>query len=590
MPIHDTSYRSILNHLARSMITRSLVSAVLTAAALSTTAANATDWSLVDQQLEQTIGMPDVGGCMVGAYQNGEVAFARGYGMAVAEHNIPLSADIKMDIGSISKQFTTLSALIAEQHGYINMQDEIHKYLPELPEYGADITLDMLAFHTNGIYPHFYVADFLRQVEVGVVHEHERLEQLSRFTTLNFPPGESWAYNNTGFLLLNIIIERTTGLTLREFSTHYIFKPLGMLDTFYYDNYAEVIPRMATGYSVLADGSYRKAPRIEDTVGAGGLLTTVNDFAKYQQNFEQPTIGKNPKALMKKLLQVGTSGDGQPLSNGYGYGMWHGKHQGHYSLSHGGTTEGFHSYYRRYPEDRFAVLISCNRDDISREEVINIVTGVRFDQDHGTISNPALVEQLATLADQFTGLYLNPDAILPSATVNFDGNSLLISTPLGVYRFVNANTNTANSFTFTSRDKAPSTGYEFDQITLSQPAPDAQWQLDYSSDLVPRAVLTQQQQYTPTVKEQKALVGNYQHRDTGICHRISLDNGVLMLDPGNGAQSIELKQESADLWFSNPAEFVRISKHKGGKVARYSFNQLLMRGIEFHRAKGCHNE
>lgn len=550
--------------------------------------ATATDWQALDQELAQFIGESDIGGCVVGAYENANIVFARGYGMAVTEHQIPLGPNIKMDIGSISKQFTVLAALIAEQHGFFSMQDKVHTHLPELPDYGAPVTLDMLAFHTSGIYPHFYVSDFLEQVEVGVISELKRLQQVSRFNTLNFPPGEGWMYNNTGFLMLNLIIERSTGLTLREFSEKYIFEPLGMNNTHFYDNYAEVIPNMAAGYEAADGGGYRRAPRIEDTVGAGGLLSTLNDFARYQGFFTNPTLGKNPQELLQKFLRVGTDGEGEPLSNGYGYGIWHGQHRGSHTISHGGTTDGFHSYFRRFMDDDFAVLVSCNRGDIPRDQVFNKVVDARYGKQDLAQPSHAFARLMGKIGDQISGSYLNPEGLFVSVDVSVDAGILQAITPLGIYRFANASEFSGNSIRFVSTDlTADSAGYEMDTITLQRGADKTDWEFEYRSDLVPGAVLSRQTPKQGYSTPDLDLTGTYIHRDSGVCQRIYLEDSALLLDPGNKGKPLPLTRKTPELYIFSGSDFIHIRQNQRGKVRAYTFNRLLFRGVTFERTKHC---
>src|SRR5215475_2588927 len=197
---------------------------------------------------------PDSPGCALGVIKDGKLIYSRGYGMANLEHNIANSPKLVYDIGSTSKQFTAASILLLAAQGKLSLDDDVRKYIPELPVYQEPITIRQMLHHTSGL------RDYMPLVTLAGVNlndtmtEDDTLRLIVRQKGLDVTPGAEWYYSNTGYFLLSIIVKRVSGKSLAEFAKEQIFDPLGMKSTIYLDNHKRIVPRRATGYGVTQGG------------------------------------------------------------------------------------------------------------------------------------------------------------------------------------------------------------------------------------------------------------------------------------------------------------------------------------------------
>ena len=171
-------------------------------------------------------------GCALGVGQGGVPVYARGYGMSDLQHGVPITPQSIFHVASVSKQFTAFAVGLLAQDGKISLDDDVRKYIPELPVYGKTITIRHLIYHTSGIRDQWellgmagwrYPDDLFTQEDV--------LDIVVRQKALNFSPGDEYVYSNSGYSLLAMIVQRVSGKTLREFANQRIFQPLGMTST-----------------------------------------------------------------------------------------------------------------------------------------------------------------------------------------------------------------------------------------------------------------------------------------------------------------------------------------------------------------------
>src|SRR5580765_7890850 len=180
-------------------------------------------------------------GCALAVARAGKIIYEKGYGLANIEQNVDITPQSIFDIASTSKQFTAASVLLLEKQGKLSVNDDIRKYIPELPDYGQKITILQLLNHTSGLrdYPTLMT---LAGIPIdGVTTDTDALGLITRQKALNFAPGSEWLYSNTGFFLLSAIVQRVSGKTLREFAAENIFAPLEMRHTQYRDSHTSLI-------------------------------------------------------------------------------------------------------------------------------------------------------------------------------------------------------------------------------------------------------------------------------------------------------------------------------------------------------------
>jgi CubicO group peptidase (beta-lactamase class C family) len=298
---------------------------------------------------------PDVPGCAVGVRLGSAAPSLRTYGSADLEHDVPIDPNTVFEAGSVSKQFTAALVLILIEQGKLALDDDVRKYIPELPDYGAPITVAQLLGHTSGL------RDWEGIVEIAgwprttrVYTGKDALGTAVRQRSLNFQPGSAFSYTNTGYVLLANIVERVSGESLARFSSRHIFNPLGMTSTQWRDDFTRVVKRRAVAYNVDSSGYHQLMP-LDDVVGPGGLLTTVGDLLKWNEALDAGALGR---FVTTELQRASTLSDGRTIA--YARGLYLGDHHGARKIWHAGETAGYEAFLARYPDARLSIAILCN--------------------------------------------------------------------------------------------------------------------------------------------------------------------------------------------------------------------------------------
>jgi len=302
---------------------------------------------------------PDTPGCAVGVAAGGAALVLRAYGSADLEHDVPIREDTVFEAGSVSKQFTAASILLLVQQGKLALTDDVHRYLPELPHYGAPVTIDELLSHTSGLRDWGEVEALAGWPRTSRNYTPADVLAITvRQKSLNYPPGTAYSYTNTGFNLLAFIVERISGQTLARFSQEHLFTPLEMMHTSWRDDFRRIVKGRAVAYQALPAGGYQQQMPFEDTYGHGGLLTTVGDLLKWNEALTRGALGA---PLSAALAQPATLNDGKPI--GYGRGLFVGSWRGTPELAHSGATAAYRAWLGRYPQERLSIALLCNSTD-----------------------------------------------------------------------------------------------------------------------------------------------------------------------------------------------------------------------------------
>src|SRR5439155_4859485 len=277
-------------------MTRALVLTILTAGAI---AAQPTEAK--QAQADRIFGdfNTHTPGCAVGVAQRGVVVLKSGYGMADLERNVPITADTLFESGSVAKQFTAAALLLLAQQGKISLDDPLRKYLPEIPDYGAPLTIRHVMSHLSGLREWRVIAAFSGIGEGShVLSNQDLLRMASKQRALNFPPGTAYSYTNTGFNILTIAIERAlaNGKTFQDFTREAIFEPLQMTHTRWRDDFRAVVSNRALAYGRVPSGGWIQQTPIENIIGACGMLSTAGDWLLWNDNFTHTKVGGPPLA------------------------------------------------------------------------------------------------------------------------------------------------------------------------------------------------------------------------------------------------------------------------------------------------------
>lgn len=322
---------------------------------------------------------PDSPGCAVGALRDGKFVYERGYGMANLDYDIPNSPGLVYYVGSDSKQFTAASIALLVLDGKIGLEDNIRKYIPEMPDYGTPITIDHLLHHTSGIRDIYTLMSLGGLRLEDVFSDSEEIALIARQKELNFKPGDDYLYSNSGYFLLAEIVKRVTGESLREFADQRIFKPLGMTHTHFHDDPGHVMKGRAMSYEPDGHGGYRISYLQNfDKIGAGGLYTTVEDLARWDENYYTHRVGGDALQAMIHRRGVLNRGDTIPYAFGNNVTTFRGLRVD----EHGGSLMGYKAEILRFPDQHFSVLATCNLGSINpgplAEQVAEVHLGDRM--------------------------------------------------------------------------------------------------------------------------------------------------------------------------------------------------------------------
>jgi CubicO group peptidase (beta-lactamase class C family) len=246
----------------------------------------------------------------------------------------------------------------------------VRKHVPELPDYGVPLTIRHMLTHTSGLRDWGSIASIAGAPRTTREYTHAHvLDIVSRQKSLNFPPGTQWSYSNTGFNLAAIIVDRVSGMSFAEFSRRRIFQPLGMTSTHWRDDHRRIVKGRAIAYSTASSGYEIEMP-FENVHGNGGLLTTVGDLLKWNDNFVKPLIGNT--ALVAQMATAGKYTDGRNLD--YGLGLYVRPLDGVKNVFHSGSTAGYRAHLNRFPESQTSVAVLCNGSDGEATRAANDVS------------------------------------------------------------------------------------------------------------------------------------------------------------------------------------------------------------------------
>lgn len=334
-------------------------------------------------------------GCAVAVVEDGRVVLAKGYGFADLRRRLPITPRTLFDIASASKQFTAASVLLLAARGRLSLDDDIRRYLPELPRHGAAITLRQLLHHTSGLpnYIDLLVKAGKRYEEVTT--DDDALAALAGAPELLFPSGTAFRYNDTGYFLLSLVVKRVTGESLRQFAAENLFAPLGMTDTRIVDDLTRPVPGRAVPYAPAAGGFEPEQTAWEQT-GDGGVNSNVLDLAKWEAWLDDGASGGSGAAgasgtggaagpagaaggssLAAAMTTPGTLADGQPLA--YGAGLFLDRFHGLRRVHHPGSWRGFGAETMRLPDRHLAVITLCNASDADPEGLAEQVAELYLD-------------------------------------------------------------------------------------------------------------------------------------------------------------------------------------------------------------------
>jgi CubicO group peptidase (beta-lactamase class C family) len=316
----------------------------------------------------------DSPGCALSVMRDGRIIYSHGYGMADLDHDVTITPSTVFHVASMSKQFTAASIVLLAQQGKLSLDDDVRKYIPELPDFGTPITIRHLIHHTSGLRDQWELLDLAGwRYSLDLITDDDVMSVITRQKELNFKPGDKHLYSNTGYTLLALVVKRVSGMPFREFTTKSIFEPLGMKNTHFRDDHAEIVKNNAYGYEREKSGTrFRLSNTNFDTVGATSLHATVEDLALWDENFYHPRVG-GPD-FVSQMLQRGKLNNGEQID--YAFGLVLGKYQGLPTVDHAGGDAGYRSDMTRFPEQHFSAAVLCNTNDTDPSSLVRRVADI----------------------------------------------------------------------------------------------------------------------------------------------------------------------------------------------------------------------
>ena len=352
---------------------RPTYAAALLAGTLALPAAHAQDTRALVQYIDSVanaaVAEHRTAGVSVAVVKNGRTVLAKGYGFADLENDVPATPETVYRIGSVTKQFTSAAIMRLMEQGKLSLDDTLQKFLPNFPTQGNRVTVRHLLNHTSGIKSYTSLGPkWARVMRIDLATDS--LVALFANEPFDFKPGDAWRYDNSGYFLLGMIIEKISGKTYGQYLQDEFFTPLGLKSTIYCDQ-APLIKHRAQGYATKPGGVFINAEPLSMTqpYAAGSLCSTVNDLATWTLALSSGKVVS--PASYKMMSTPGTLNSGKPLT--YGFGLGTGMLAGHRQVSHNGGINGFISELHNYPDDSVITVVLTNTGALTAVQLERLI-------------------------------------------------------------------------------------------------------------------------------------------------------------------------------------------------------------------------
>lgn len=333
-----------------------------------------------------------LGGTILAA-RDGDILFKEAYGYASIEHQVPNTVKSKYRIWSLTKSFTAMAVMMLYEQGFLRFDDSISMYLPEL-DHLNHITVFQLLNHTSGLINYTSLPEYNRQLNKLRLSRQEVLN-LFKDIPLAFQPGTSFMYNNSGYFLLGMIIERISCMSFERYVQRNILEPLGMEDTGIDDN-RKIIHGMSAPYDASGDGMIPcEFMDMSSSFSAGSMYSTVEDLYAWDQAWCSDKLVSYP------TLKLALAGH----EHAYGFGWFIDQKHRRQRIHHGGAYRGFRSELHRFPEDRMTLIMLSNYDFVPLAKLAESLTGVLFGEQCSVPSLPAVFPLNDDIYAKYMGTY-----------------------------------------------------------------------------------------------------------------------------------------------------------------------------------------
>ena len=500
--------------------------------------------------------------------------------MADLEHDVPIRPSSVFYIGSVSKQFVAACMLLLDEQGKIDLDADVRTYIPEFPDYGYKITIRHLIHHTSGVRDNLTLWELVGRSHLEEIPEEEIFDMICRQKELNFEPGTRYMYSNSCYFLMSIIVERASGLSLREYADKHIFQPLGMQNSIFGDNNRRIIRNRAFAYGKNSDGSFNSMLMRFDLVGSGGLYSTVEDLFLWDQNLYNNKIGNRGQAFVEDMLTNGKYKDGSEVD--YAFALVNGEYKGLRTISHSGALGGYRAYFVQFPEQQFSVIILSNFENFLPQNLAQQVADIY------------LADQLQTIVKKEKKKQAPPKIIKLSpkhlAAVEGQYWNSAIGYPLKVY--MKADTLRLFDEDWGERTLAPTgmrhfmlsgmdneVGIRFFPATKDNAM---QLAVEFNGREVARA--NQIKVQTVTAEEMKNLSGSYYSPELDTRYQIKTENRQLWLKLKNQGWK-PMKRVKQDLYTQARVGQFNFTFSNDGQVSGFSLDAGRVQNLKFSKVE-----
>ena len=497
-------------------------------------------------------------GCAAAVSLNGDTVFEKAFGLADLEHNVPNTPQTIFESGSVAKQFTAAALVLLQQEGKLSIDDPVRKYIPELPDYGAPLTIRHLLNHTAGLRDWGTV---LALTGAGrgdrVISQDLAFDVITHQRALDFKPGSEYSYSNSGYTLAAVIIERVSKQKYPAFIEERFFKPLGMTNSSWRDDYQRIVPNRAQAYSRQGIGPWRLDMPFMNVYGNGGMLTTVGDWMKWNAMLDSHSLGA---PLVNALETQGVLNDGRKIA--YALGLTIDTYKGLKDVSHGGATAGYQTFLARYPDQKVSIGVMCNGSSPGAGAIAAGITDEIFGLTEPARTEPAKVSEEELR--KFVGVWRNEKTHVPARFVVENGVSRWSGArlvPMGGNQFTIGRTQL--KFTFDKEGKPLSAETVDSDGEVTRFIPEMAW--------------------TPTPADLALLKGDWFSEEAGATFTIAVDGDKAFIKQ-RPVTSFVMQPIYKD-HFAVPGFVLWFTRDKNGKVNDLHVGASRMRDMLFVRVK-----
>jgi CubicO group peptidase (beta-lactamase class C family) len=372
----------------------------------------------------------DSPGAAIAIVKDGKVIYKKGYGSANLEYDIPITPSTVFHMASVSKQFTAYAVTALADQKKLSLNDDIRKYLPEVPDFGEKITIRQLIHHTSGLRDQWNLLVMAGWRMDDVITREHILNLVRHQEELNFKPRDEYYYCNTGYTLLAEIVSRVSEKSFAQWTKENIFDPLNMKQSLFYDDHEKIVKNRAYSYNMNENNQFIKSVLSYANVGATSLFTTAEDLGKWAKNFDDPVIGN--RQLFKQMEEQGILNNGDTIDYAFGQGI--GPYKGLKRISHGGADAGYRTSLVRFPEQKFNVMVLSNLGSFNASGMALRIADIYLadllqteEPAEGSEAAPDPVAVDPAILESYTGQYeLEPGVVI---TVTRAGSQLMARRP-----------------------------------------------------------------------------------------------------------------------------------------------------------------